>query len=163
MTVDPQLAQFFLKRARRDLLERYRPQVRECVCSLTEEQIWWRPNEASNSIGNLVLHITGQIGQWLLASFNRTEFTRNRAQEFAERGPIPISTLLVRFDSTIEEAGVVLARLTPEELAGSHVIFGKTVSGLEAVFHSVSHFALHYGQIAYITKWLTGRDLGFRL
>lgn len=157
---DP-LAPIFLDSARHLLLERYWPRLRECVCSLTEEQVWWRPNDASNSIGNLLLHLNGNLGQWLIASFNRTEDTRNRPSEFSERGPTPVAGLLARLAATVEEAGAVLARLTPADLAATYEIQGYKVSGLYAVFDTVEHFGLHYGQIAYITKMLENRDLGF--
>lgn len=157
---DP-LAPIFLDSARHLLLDRYWPRLRECVCSLTEEQIWWRPNEASNSIGNLLLHLNGNLGQWLVASFNRTEDMRNRPSEFSERGPTPVAGLLARLAATVEAAGAVLARLTPDDLAATYEIQGYKVSGLHAVFDTIEHFGLHYGQIAYITKMLTDRDLGF--
>lgn len=100
-----QTANLFLETARHQLLDRYWPRLRECVCSLTEEQLWWRPNEASNSIGNLLLHLNGNIGQWIVAAFNRTEDLRNRPSEFSELGPTPVAGLLARLASTVEEAG----------------------------------------------------------
>lgn len=161
MADDSQLAQIFADTARRALVEQHWPRLRDCVCSLTEEQIWWRPNEASNSIGNLLLHLNGNIGQWIVAAFNRGEDTRNRPSEFSERGPTPAAGLLARLGGTIEEAGAVLARLTPADLEATYQIQGYSVTGLYAVFHAVEHFALHYGQITYITKTLQNRDLGF--
>lgn len=156
-----EIAQLFLRTARRALIEEHWPRLRECVCSLTEEQLWWRPNEASNSIGNLLLHLNGNIGQWIVASFNRTESARNRPAEFSEHGPAPVAGLLARLAATLEEAGAVLARLTAADLEATFEIQGYTVTGLYAVFHAVEHFAMHYGQIAYITKTLANRDLGF--
>lgn len=156
-----ELAKIFFEASRHELLEQCWPRLRECVGSLSEEQIWWRPNEASNSIGNLLLHLNGNVGQWLVASFEKREANRNRPHEFAERGPTPVAGLLARLGSTLEEAGAVLARLTPEELAATYTIQGKTVTGMEAIYHSISHFILHFGQIAYITKQLENRDLGF--
>jgi hypothetical protein len=160
-TGNSNLANLFLDTLRKELLEEHWPQLRECVCSLTEEQVWWRPNDASNSIGNLLLHLNGNIGQWIVATFNKTDDARNRPHEFAERGPAPVSGLLARLASTLEEAGAVLCRLTDQDLLATYIIQGKTVTGIEAVYHSIAHFALHYGQIACITKSLQGRDLGF--
>lgn len=154
-------AQIFLATARKSLIEEHWPRLRECVCSLNEEQLWWRPNEASNSIGNLLLHLNGNVGQWIVANFNHTEDCRNRPIEFAERGPMPVAGLVARLASTLEEAGATLARLTEDELLATYEIQGFTVTGLYAVFHCVEHFASHYGQIAYITKALENRDLGF--
>lgn len=161
-TGNPELANLFLEISRKELLDKYWLQLREAVCSLTEEQVWSRPNDASNSIGNLLLHLNGNVGQWLVASFNKTDANRNRPHEFAERGPTPVSGLVARLASTVEEAGAVLCRLTDEDLATTFTIQGKTVTGLEAIFHCISHFILHYGQIVYAVKAMKGRDLGFR-
>lgn len=154
-------AQLFLSTARNSLIDEHWPRLRACVCSLTEEQLWWRPNPASNSIGNLLLHLNGNVGQWIVAAFNRTEDTRNRPSEFGERGTVPVAGLLARLGSTVEEAGAVLGRLTEADLLATYEIQGRTVTGLYAVFHCVEHFASHYGQIAYVTKELQNRDLGF--
>lgn len=156
-----QLAQLFLDCSRRQLFEQHWPRLRTCVASLSEEQIWWRPNEASNSIGNLLLHLKGNIGQWLVASLGRQEDKRNRPAEFAAQGSASAAELLERLGTTLEQAGAVLARLTPDELAATYEIQGSTVSGMEAICHAIEHFALHYGQIAYITKALNKQDLGF--
>ncbi len=158
---DAQISALFLDCARRSLVEQHWKRIKECVAPLTEEQVWWRPNQASNSIGNLLLHLNGNIGQWLVASFERREDTRNRPQEFNAQGAATAAELLARLGATVEEAGRVLARLTPEELLATYEIQGYTVTGLYAVFHAVEHFGLHYGQIAYITKSLSGQDLGF--
>ena len=83
MTVrDADMTTLFLKLSRQTLLEQYWPRLRGCVESLTDEQVWWRPNQASNSIGNLILHLNGNVRQWLVASFNRQEDSRNRPAEF---------------------------------------------------------------------------------
>lgn len=162
MTTDnPQLVQIFLDTARRALIQEHWPRISECVCSLTEEQIWWRPNEASNCIGNLLLHLNGNIDQWIVCNFNRTEDRRNRPCEFSEQGPMPGGPLLARLGGTVEEAGAVLARLTAADLEATYQIQGYTCTGLYAVFHAVEHFAEHYGQIAYITKAFKNKDLGF--
>jgi hypothetical protein len=78
-------AGIFLEFSRRKLLEQYWPRLRQCVEQLTDEQLWWRPNEASNSIGNLVLHLNGNVQQWLVGSFGKKEDTRNRPAEFQAR------------------------------------------------------------------------------
>jgi hypothetical protein len=127
---------------------------------LTDEQIWWRPNPACNSIGNLLLHLNGNVGQWMVASFNGLDDARNRPAEFNERRRLPGRLLLERLDETMQEAEKVLDRLTPDDLAATYHIQGYTVSGLAAVYQVVEHFGMHYGQIVYITKALRGEDLG---
>ena len=153
------LAGLFLEFSRKKLLGQYWPRLRGAVEPLTDEQVWWRPNEASNSIGNLLLHLNGNVRQWLVDSFDGLEDKRNRPAEFGERERIPVSELLSRLGATLDEAETVLARLTAEELAAPMEIQGYHVTGLHAVYQVVEHFGLHYGQILYIVKTLTGADL----
>jgi len=160
MSIDP-ACKIFLDFSRNKLLNQYWPRLRTAVEPLSQEQIWWRPNEAINSIGNLVLHLNGNVWQWLVASFNRLSDERDRPSEFSTSGDISAPDLLARLGRTIDEAAKVLARLTPEELLATWNIQGYTVTGLAAVYQVVEHFGLHYGQIVYATKLLEGRDLGF--
>jgi uncharacterized damage-inducible protein DinB len=153
------VATLFLEFSRKKLLGQYWPRLREVVEPLTDEQVWWRPNEASNSIGNLLLHLNGNVYQWLVASFSHFEDRRNRPAEFGERERIPAAELLNRLGATLEDAEGVLARLAAEELAAPMEIQGYSVTGLSAVYQVVEHFGLHYGQILYIVKTLTGADL----
>jgi hypothetical protein len=156
-----ELAGEFLLFSRRKLLEQYWPRMRRAVEPLQDEQVWWRPNEASNSIGNLILHLNGNVWQWLVASFNRLEDKRDRPAEFSAAGELSASDLLDRLGHTVNEAGKVLSRLTADDLLATYHIQGYTVSGLAAVYQVVEHFGLHYGQILYAIKMQEGRDLGF--
>jgi uncharacterized damage-inducible protein DinB len=158
---DSSVAGLFLEFSRSKLLERNWPRLRTCVESLTDDQVWWRPNDASNSIGNLILHLNGNVQQWLVASFDRLEDTRDRPAEFAARQHVPAAVLLEELGSTMERAANVLSRLTEADLRATFHIQGYTVSGLEAVYQVVEHFCMHYGQIVYITKLVCGKDLGF--
>ena len=151
----------FLKFSRSKLLEQYWPRLRACVESLTDDQVWWRPNEASNSVGNLLLHLNGNVTQWLVTAFTHSEDHRNRTAEFAERQHIPKSQLLDRLGHTMQSADSALSRLTESDLLATYQIQGYTVTGLHAVYQVVEHFGLHYGQIVYVTKMLCGQDLGF--
>lgn len=151
----------FLQHSRSKLLEQHWPRMRQCVESLSDEQIWWRPNEASNSIGNLLLHLNGNVGQWLVASFNHLDDNRERPAEFNQRESIPKAALLEKLGATMDEAAKVLARLTESDLLAPMSIQGYSVTGLTAVYQVVEHFGLHYGQILYITKMLRSEDLGF--
>jgi uncharacterized damage-inducible protein DinB len=153
--------ELFVDFSRNKLLNQYWPRLRKAVEPLSLEQIWWRPNEASNSIGNLLLHLNGNVWQWLVASFNQLEDKRDRPAEFNATGDLSASDLLDRLGQTIDEAAKVFARLTPGQLLATMHIQGYTVTGLAAVYQVVEHFGLHYGQIVYITKMQEGRDLGF--
>jgi len=151
----------FIEFSRNKLTHQYWPRLRTCVESLSDEQVWWRPNAASNSIGNLMLHLNGNVRQWLVGSFRHLEDTRDRPAEFRENDMVPGATLVQKLGSTLSEASEVLATLTEADLLASFHIQGYTVTGLQAVYQVVEHFGLHYGQIVYITKLLRGQDLGF--
>jgi len=160
-SADSKAAELFLDFSREKLLKQYWPRLRQCVESLNDDQVWWRPNAAGNTIGNLVLHLNGNVGQWLVASFNHLDDARDRATEFNERRRIPGATLLARLEATMHESARVLARMTLADLLATYEIQGHTVSGLAAIYQVVEHFGMHYGQIVYITKMLQAEDLGF--
>ena len=159
--IQPTLTNLFLRFSRDKLVNQYWPRLRKCVEPLTEEQIWWRPNAASNSIGNLILHLNGNMRQWLVDSFNQAEDKRDRPAEFAATGNLTGSALLEKLGGTIAEGAMVLDRLTETELTAPYEIQGYHVHGLDAVYQVVEHFGLHYGQIAYVVKMITDKDLGF--
>ena len=159
--LETELASHFLAFSRQKLLGQYWPRMKECVAPLTGEQVWWRPNDASNSIGNLLLHLDGNVRQWLVDSFNKNDDQRDRPAEFAAHGGLSATDLLARLGAILDEAAKVLHRLTVEELLAPYEIQGYHVRGLDAVYQVVEHFGLHYGQIVYIAKSLLSRDLGF--
>src|SRR5437762_11540424 len=106
----------FLEFSREKLLNQYWPRLRSCVESLSDEQVWWRPNDASNSVGNLLLHLTGNVQQWLVAAFEKLEDTRDRPAEFNERQIVPAAVLLEKLETTMRRASDVLDRLTEADL-----------------------------------------------
>lgn len=154
-------ASVFLEFSRRKLLEQYWPRLRQCVEQLTDEQVWWRPNDASNSIGNLVLHLNGNVQQWLVGSFGKKADARNRPAEFQARSGLSAKVLIDQLGATMQQAAEVLSRLTEDDLLTPLEIQGYKVNGLQAVYQVVEHFGMHYGQIVYMTKALLGEDLGF--
>jgi hypothetical protein len=154
-------ATLFLEHSRKKLFAEWWPRLQATVEPLGEEHLWWRPNQASNSIGNLLLHLNGNVRQWIVASFNRQDDRRNRPAEFGEKSGGPPSAVLATLGTTMNEASEVLSRLTQKDLLAPYEIQGYHVTGLEAVYQVVEHFGLHYGQIVYITKALQGKDLGF--
>ena len=92
-------------------------QVRAALASVSEEQLWWRPNEKSNSIGNLVLHLTGSLNYYLNRNLGGLDYTRDRAAEFAERRPLPKAELLAHFDEMVSNAEHTFEGLTPGSMA----------------------------------------------
>ena len=160
-TADSDLTALFLETSQKLLFEQHWPRIKTCVASLTTDQIWWRPNEASNSIGNLLLHLNGNVGQWIVATFDRAEDKRNRPAEFAAKEGGTSKELLDQLGATLDEAAQVLDRLTPAELLANYEVQGYHTNGVYVVYHVVEHFGMHYGQIVYITKLLSAKDLGF--
>lgn len=160
ITGDP-VARAFVEYSRRKLVDEYWPRLRGCVESLTDEQTWWRPNDATNSVGNIVLHLNGNVRQWLVAPFTGADDRRDRPAEFAQREQIARSVLLGELGATIGEAENVLATLSASDLLATLQIQGYTVTGLKAVYQVVEHFGMHYGQVVFVTKQLRGEDLGF--
>ena len=139
----------------------YLPRVVGCLKTLSPDQIWWRPNEASNSVGNLVLHLAGNVRQWIVSGLGGVEDKRQRDLEFSERGSLPRGVLIGRLRATVGKACRILGKLAPEDLAGVHIIQHYRVTGMEAAFHVAAHFSHHAGQIILLTKLMTGRDLKF--
>jgi uncharacterized damage-inducible protein DinB len=155
------VARAFVDRARAFLSTEYLPKIERCLEQLTDEQIWFRPNEASNSIGNLVLHLCGNARQWIVAGVGENPDRRDRDSEFNQRAIIRRADLLERLRSTITEVNGVLVNLDPSVLLQSRTIQGKSVDVLEAVFHVTEHFSMHTGQIILLTKLMLSTDLRF--
>jgi uncharacterized damage-inducible protein DinB len=132
-----------------------------CLAQLTEEQVWVRGGDNENAVGNLVLHLCGNLRQWIIASIGGEPDTRQRDAEFAARGGIDIPQLRERLAATVAQAAAVLDSVGAQRLAERLTIQGYEVCVLEDIYHVVEHFAMHAGQIIFITKMLTGADLGF--
>ena len=150
-----------ISQAEHVLKDVYLPRILFCVECLQSEQIWWRPNEVSNSVGNLVLHLTGNVGQWIISGLGGVPDVRRRELEFSQRGPLPRRLLVSRLRKTVEEACGVLRKLSPEDLARVYTIQKFQVTGVEAVLDVAEHFSHHAGQIILLTKLLAGKDLKF--
>jgi uncharacterized damage-inducible protein DinB len=151
----------YLLYCRRRLVKEYLPKIEQCLGRLTDVDIWWRPNEASNSIGNLVLHLSGNVRQWIVAGLGGGKDERNRPQEFSQREAIPREELLDLLRTTLSQAESVLAGYDPSRLLEVKHIQKYDITALDAISHVVEHFAQHTGQIIYITKLRKGVDLKF--
>lgn len=159
-SVLPRLAGDFLRVSRHQIDTRRR-RIEACLGRLTEAQIWTRRHDAENAVGNLVLHLCGNVEQRILGGVGGKAVTRDRDGEFARRDPVPAAELAARLGAVLADADAVLATLTPDDLAQPRSIQGYDVTVLHAVFHVVEHLAEHTGQIIWATKGLTGRHLGF--
>ena len=151
----------FIARASEFLRGDYLPKIERCLEKLTDAQIWWRANEESNSIGNLILHLCGNARQWIVCGVGSEPDNRNRDAEFERRDPIPRTELLTLLRSTISEVQTTLETLDPATLLEYRKIQGNDVEILEAIFHVTEHFSMHTGQIIMLTKMLSSSDLRF--
>jgi len=133
----------------------------DCLGRLREDQIWARDGENMNAVGNLVLHLCGNVRQWIIASIGGAADMRVRDREFSSRGGVAASELQAGLHSTIAEAVGILSNLSADRILEPVCIQGYETSVLEAIYHVVEHFAEHTGQIIYATKLLTGADLGY--
>jgi len=137
------------------------PKIERCLERLTDEQVWWRPNSESNSIGNLTLHLCGNARQWIISGLGNERDHRTRDQEFSQTEIIPREKLIELLRGTLAEVESVLDGLNPKSLLGSRMIQGCSVDVVQAIYHVTEHFSMHTGQIILMTKILTYKDLGF--
>jgi uncharacterized damage-inducible protein DinB len=145
----------------RSLLQDYLAKIDRCLGLLSDDQIWWRANPESNSIGNLLLHLSGNVRQWIVVGLGGAPDTRDRNSEFAQREVISQSELVARLTQTLREADATLAAFDPEKLLQKFQIQGLEVPALEAILHVVEHFAMHTGQIILMAKMFAQVDLEF--
>ncbi len=165
MSVFPQTsaqpAVVFVEQSRAFLRDEYVPKILRCLGKLSEEDIWWRPNAVSNSVGNLVLHLCGNARQWIVAGVGGGHDIRVRSAEFAAAAGFTAETLSRLLETMMRDVDDALAEITPEVLNEVRTIQGFEMTVMQAIFHVVEHFSGHSGQIAYITKLRTAGDLGF--
>lgn len=138
-------------------LEEYLNKIDTCLEKLGEEQLWWRPNEASNSVGNLVLHLVGNLSLWILVSLGGSDFQRRRSEEFQARGTHDVTQLRAALAETVEQCRQVLERLPESELGRPRQVQGYEIDGLGIVYHAVEHMSYHTGQIVWVTKSLAAQ------
>lgn len=156
-----QTAELFIARSRYHLSQDFLPRIERCLDLLSDEQIWWRANEKSNSIGNLVLHLCGNARQWIVCGIGGAADGRDRDAEFARREVIGRSELQTLLRSTLGEVDAALAAFDSSSLPEHRTIQGLEVTALEAILHVVEHFSMHTGQIILVTKMLAESDLSF--
>jgi hypothetical protein len=168
---DPQLADTLITAARKTLTEGLR-KIEHCVGQLTDEQFWWRPdackNPEMNSIANLLLHLSGNVRQWLISGVGGTTDIRNRPLEFSDRSNRPKSELLLQLQSTIKEADAALAAQLPlpsgegrgegatAALTAPRRIQGSDTNVTAAIFKCITHFHGHVQEIIHMTRCLLG-------
>ena len=153
------IARLFVEKSRSLISSDYVPKIERCLDQVSDSDIWWRPNEASNSIGNLILHLCGNVTMWIVGGVGSLPFERHRQMEFDERKEIPGKELRQRLRSVVEQADHVLEAVGADELLIPRHIQGYNVTVLEAIYHVVEHFGMHTGQIILLSKARLERDL----
>ena len=143
-------------------LSQYTGRIEDCLGRLTPEQIWTRGADSENAVGNIVLHLCGNVRQWIIAGVGDQPDVRDRDAEFAARGGLQPAELASKLKATVNEAAAVIRALPAERLSQRKTIqkvYDTTL--MEAIYHVVEHFAQHTGQIIFATKLLTGEDLAY--
>ncbi|MGB3589009.1 MAG: DinB family protein [Tunicatimonas sp.] len=166
-TLPQTITQALLNEVRRRIIEESVPRVKKCLYLLNEDQLWYRPNEQTTSVGNLVLHLMGNLRQWVLSGIDGQPDHRQRSQEFTETGPVPTKKLVRDLDNLMIEVDQVLTQIAPEVLTEKRNVQGFEESVLAILIHVTEHFSYHTGQITYYTKstlnvdtqYYTGMDL----
>ena len=153
------IAPVFVDKSRNLLLSDYLPKIESCLARLSAEDVWWRPNGASNSIGNLMLHLQGNVTQWIVGGLGNRPFERHRQGEFDERRQLPSSAVFARLKAVTEEAADIIGAMDNAALLERYRIQSYDVTALEAIYHVVEHFGMHTGQIILLAKARTGQDL----
>lgn len=145
-------AEEFLERSRYYLSDEYLPKLRQCVEALPDDAIWRRANESSNSIGNLLLHLAGNVRQWIVGGVGEQDVERDRAAEFSACDGASGADLIENLGRAVAEADSVIGALTIDDLERPCLIQERDTTVLEAIYHVVEHFAMHTGQIVLLTK-----------
>ena len=135
--------------------------ILKCLDMLSEEEIWQRHNEASNSAGNLILHLCGNITQYAISALGQKEDIRERDLEFSTLGGVTKQELITKLSAVLKQAREVMLSRTQEQWLSKYKVQGFLLSGIGIAVHVVEHYAYHTGQLAFWTKQLRGKDLGF--
>jgi uncharacterized damage-inducible protein DinB len=135
--------------------------ISTCVGMLPPDEFWRDPSANLVSIGNLILHLRGNVSQYVLRGLRGAEYVRDRDLEFTAKPGTTATAAVRELANTISEACRVIAGLTEEELTRRYEIQGFGLTGVEVVMHVAEHFSYHVGQITFATKLLTNRDTDY--
>nr|WKN39616.1 DinB family protein [Tunicatimonas sp. TK19036] len=153
--------QHLIREVRRRIIMESVPRIKKCLHQLNKEQIWHRPNEQTVSVGNLVVHLCGNVRQWILSGIDGQPDQRQRDQEFAETGPVSTEKLIRDMDSLMAEVDEALSRITPAMLVEKRQVQGFEESVLAILIHVTEHFSYHTGQITYYVKSTHNIDMQY--
>ena len=142
----------FLERSRHYLGVEYPAKIRAAALTVPADRIWWRANATSNSVGNLLLHLTGNVRQWIVSGVGGAPDVRHRDAEFATQGGTDINALLDGLDAALRDVVAALDTLDANTLGESRTIQGRETTVFAAIYHVVEHFSGHTGQIILLAK-----------
>lgn len=143
-------------------LDYSRDRMVHCLRQLTDEQIWWRPNDQMNAAGNIVLHVCGNLRQWIVVNLTGQPDDRDRPAEFACREPIAGETLIAKLTATVDQAKAAIEGAEDAELLRVRFVQVAECTGMGAVWHSVSHLEGHAQEMIYITRLQRGEAYQFQ-
>lgn len=135
--------------------------IKQSFYEISEEQLWQKPNASLNSIANLVLHLCGNITQYIISSLGENEDIRQRDAEFSASGGYTKTEILKKLEDTVDTAKRVIFDANPEQLVRLRSVQGFSFSGVGVIIHAIEHYSYHTGQIAFWVKLLKEKDLGF--
>jgi uncharacterized damage-inducible protein DinB len=135
--------------------------IRTCVDQLDDKDAWRSPNENLNSVGNLILHLCGNIRQHIISALGGVKDTRMRDLEFSTKGGLTIEELMNKLVETIDEATAVITKMKIEDLLMIRKSQGMLHSGVDSILHVAEHYSYHTGQIVFLTKLFKNVDMGF--
>jgi uncharacterized damage-inducible protein DinB len=142
-------------------LDQNTKKIKSCMAELDEQEIWLSPNGHLNSAGNLILHLCGNIRQYIISSLGGLPDTRERDSEFSTKGGLTRAELVDKLHNTLEEARSVISKADPENLLRKRIVQGMNYSGVGIIIHVTEHYSYHTGQIIFLTKLLKDVDMGF--
>jgi len=142
-------------------LKENQDKINKVLTNLPDAEVWWRPNPASNSIGNLLLHLCGNLTQYVLSSLGGMEDHRERSREFEALGPIPTAELLHKFNVVMEAVYATIISCKEDELMRIRPVQCYQETGISILIHVTEHLSYHTGQIVYLIKWKEGKALNF--
>lgn len=137
------------------------PRIAKCLDLLTEEEVWQKPNPQLNSVANLMLHLCGNITQYIISSIGHEPDNRTRDAEFAATGGYTKAQLQEKLTTTVNRACEVITSAPTEELMRTRIVQGYSYTGVGNIIHVTEHYSYHTGQIAFWTKLIKDKDLGF--
>jgi uncharacterized damage-inducible protein DinB len=144
-----------------DKMEQLHGRIQDCLARLTPEQVWTRNSDNENAVGNLVLHLSGNVRQWIGSGVAGLPDNRQRETEFDARGGTAVNELAELLKTRVADAAGIIRALPFARLTERITPQGHDVTVLEAIAHVVEHFSMHTGQVIFLTKLLTGQDLAY--